>query len=436
MRIVFVLHQFFPRHHTGTEQYARALAHEARRRGHEIVIFTYEPEFARTAAARIIADDEFEGISVRRVAMARVLDANPVLAEFDAPVVDVWFRQLLDEFRPDQIQIFHSLSVGEGALAESVARGIPTIAHATDFFTVCPIATLTLPDGTPCEGPPDGGFGCFGCIHTGVMQQINDERLSTELRALHRLTETLHSHRPLLGALALAHAGRAERLAAGLSRASAVAAPSRFLQNALASRGVAADKLSYVPYGLDLSRLANLKDKRSPPVVFGYFGTIAPHKGVLPLVKAFIKSRADARLVVRGRIGEFPQYGEEVLNLIKTDPRIEAQPPFPPDQLGAAFSAIEALIVPSIWHENTPFVALEALAAKRPVLASDRGGLAEIVGEGRGGALFPAGDVDAMSAAITRFSDPAAIRAASAGIQSPRGIAEAWNDLQRLAPCR
>jgi len=39
--------------------------------------------------------------------------------------------------------------------------------------------------------------------------------------------------------------------------------------------------------------------------------------------------------------------------------------------------------VPSVWYENTPFVVLEAFCAGRPVIASDLGGLSEIVHDGR-----------------------------------------------------
>jgi glycosyltransferase involved in cell wall biosynthesis len=432
LRLGFVLHQFFPRHHTGTEQYARALAHEARRRGHDVRVFTYEPALARGAAPHGRADDEFEGIAVRRVALGGGVESNPVLAEWSSPLLAQEFRRWIEEVEPQRLDFFHLLGVGVDALAEALARAIPTIAHATDFFAACPIATLTLPDGTPCEGPPDGGFGCFGCLHGGVRATLEREGLVGEARALSQRSGGLHAHRPLLGALALGLTGRREAIVSQLSKAAAVAAPSKFLLESLARHGVERGRLRLVPYGLDLGRLAGLRDRGAGPVAFGYVGTIAPHKGVLPLVRALRSTALDARLLVFGKLGEFPDYGAAVEAEAKGDPRIELRGPFAPGDLGAALSEIDVLAVPSLWHENTPFVALEALAARRPVIASDRGGLAEIVGPGRGGALVPPGDVASLARALEAFSRRDAVERARSEIGPPRTIADAFQDLWRL----
>jgi glycosyltransferase involved in cell wall biosynthesis len=433
LRLGFVLHQFFPRHHTGTEQYARALAHEARRLGHDARVFTYEPALARSEAPRSVVDDDFEGIPVRRAALGRGVEANPVLAEWSSPLLGAEFRRWLADFAPQRVDFFHLLGVGLGAFAEACAAGIPTIAHATDFFAACPIATLTLPDGTPCDGPPDGGLGCFGCIHGGVRAALESEELLAPARAISQLSGGLHAHRPLIGALALGLAGRREAIVSQLSNALAVAAPSRFLLESLARHGVAIERLRLVPYGLDLTRLAGLREASGGVVTFGYVGTIAPHKGVLPLARAFRASGADARLLVLGKPREFPDYGAEVEAEARRDPRIELRGPFAPAELGAVLSEIDVLVVPSLWHENTPFVALEALAARRPVIASDRGGLAEIVGPGRGGALVAPGDEGALARAIEEFSRRETVERARAEIAPPRTIAEAFSDLWRLS---
>jgi glycosyltransferase involved in cell wall biosynthesis len=58
--------------------------------------------------------------------------------------------------------------------------------------------------------------------------------------------------------------------------------------------------------------------------------------------------------------------------------------------------ASDAVAVPSVAAESYPTIALEALAAGRPVLASDIGGLPEIVTPGRGW-LLPPGDITAWS---------------------------------------
>lgn len=59
--------------------------------------------------------------------------------------------------------------------------------------------------------------------------------------------------------------------------------------------------------------------------------------------------------------------------------------------------ATDAVVVPSTHPESYPTIALEAIAAGRPVLASDIGGLPEIVTDERGWLIAP-GDTDAWAA--------------------------------------
>ncbi|HKE00343.1 MAG TPA: glycosyltransferase, partial [Planctomycetota bacterium] len=365
MRIGFVVHQFFPRHHTGTEQYVRALAREAIRRGDDARVLTHEPHLAATTPGRAVVDDDVEGIPVRRVAVARGVVANPVLADHVHPLHALLARRWLEEWRPQALHVFHLLGLGSSVLLEAADLGIPVVFHATDFWTVCPIATLTLPHGEACEGPPDGGLGCFGCLHRPVGERLDREQLVGEVQAIRDAAGALRLHRPLLGALAFGLVGRREELVARVSGARAVVAPSRFLLETLARHGFERDRLSLIPYGLDLARLEGLRERSAGPIAFGYFGTLAPHKGVHVLLEAFRAVPGDARLVVRGNPDDFPDYSARLRRLAEGDDRIALAPPFPPSGLGAALSEIDALVVPSLWHENTPFVALEALAARR-----------------------------------------------------------------------
>jgi glycosyltransferase involved in cell wall biosynthesis len=77
------------------------------------------------------------------------------------------------------------------------------------------------------------------------------------------------------------------------------------------------------------------------------------------------------------------------------------------------FERAEVVVVPS-FGEGFGMVALEAMERGRPVVASDVGGLREIVEDGRTGLLVPSGDAKALAAAIAELArDPA--RAADMG---------------------
>ncbi len=79
--------------------------------------------------------------------------------------------------------------------------------------------------------------------------------------------------------------------------------------------------------------------------------------------------------------------------------------------------AIEALrrslfaVAPSLLPESFGIVALEAAAAGKPAIASDIGGLSDIVADGETGLLVPAGDGGALRAALQRLCDDDGLRA-------------------------
>ena len=66
--------------------------------------------------------------------------------------------------------------------------------------------------------------------------------------------------------------------------------------------------------------------------------------------------------------------------------------------------AARGLILPS-FSEGLPVVIMEAMALRRPVLATAVGGIPELVQPGQNGWLFPAGSVDALVTAIEEFAD-------------------------------
>jgi glycosyltransferase involved in cell wall biosynthesis len=80
----------------------------------------------------------------------------------------------------------------------------------------------------------------------------------------------------------------------------------------------------------------------------------------------------------------------------------------PPEQMGVVRSQAAFLLAPSRWDEPCPYTVIEAMAAGLPVLASERGGLPEMVGEDR---ALPDRDVDRWASAMRALWDDDAERA-------------------------
>ena len=79
-----------------------------------------------------------------------------------------------------------------------------------------------------------------------------------------------------------------------------------------------------------------------------------------------------------------------------------------PGDLAALRRRAAVVLAPSRWEEPCPYSVLEALAAGVPVLASDRGGLPEMVGEA---GTVPATDPSAWTAALSELWQNPALRA-------------------------
>jgi glycosyltransferase involved in cell wall biosynthesis len=132
--------------------------------------------------------------------------------------------------------------------------------------------------------------------------------------------------------------------------------------------------------------------------VIGFVGRIEPRKGPLDLVRAAPAIRRHlpgARVIVIGDdpYGTDPAYTRAVIS----SPEIEHHPWVA--NAPGVMRHLDVLVLPS--HQE-PFgtVLAEAMAVGTPVVATRVGGLAEVVDDGVTGRLVPAGDTDALAAAV------------------------------------
>ena len=91
--------------------------------------------------------------------------------------------------------------------------------------------------------------------------------------------------------------------------------------------------------------------------------------------------------------------------------------------LAGLFSGAVAGIMPSLLTENCPNVVLESAAVSCPVIASDVGGVGELVQDGITGWLVSAGKAEELSRAMSQaFANPQ--RSASLGVAARQRVME------------
>ena len=74
------------------------------------------------------------------------------------------------------------------------------------------------------------------------------------------------------------------------------------------------------------------------------------------------------------------------------------------------YALFDALVLPS-GNEGTPVVAIESLAARRPVVATRVGGVPDVVDDGEDGILTEVGDIDGLASALERLARDPELRA-------------------------
>jgi glycosyltransferase involved in cell wall biosynthesis len=183
--------------------------------------------------------------------------------------------------------------------------------------------------------------------------------------------------------------------------------------------GFAAERLRHVPNFVPPAAPAAAATADPEQVVFT--GRLAPEKGIVTLVHAMSRLRR-GRLVICGDGPLRPQL--EALARAAAPGRIVLRGHLDAASLAEERAAAAFTAVPSEWFENAPFAVLESLAAGRAALASNLGGLPELVDDGETGRLLPPGDPDAWEAALERaFAAAAEVRRwgdAAAGVAASR----------------
>ncbi|ADB74896.1 glycosyltransferase [Geodermatophilus obscurus] len=216
--------------------------------------------------------------------------------------------------------------------------------------------------------------------------------------------------------------GAVERSA--LRRADAVVVLTDRTAAALAADGVPAERVSTIPSGFDPRLFAGSSPDAFPSARrprIGYVGRLAPQKRADRLVEAFGRMREPASLVV---VGDGPDR-ERVHALAAGHPRVHLSGFVEHTAVPAVLASLDVLVLPSAYEEMGS-VLTEALASGLPVVASDVGGIPEVVHHGVTGLLVPPGDVDALAAALDRLAADAGLRARLAAGARARAAEYAW----------
>jgi glycosyltransferase involved in cell wall biosynthesis len=194
-------------------------------------------------------------------------------------------------------------------------------------------------------------------------------------------------------------------LAAGHARrAHAIVTPSQYTKDLVVTRlGVAAERIVVCPFGAPSWRELGRAPNTPRDGYFLFVGTLLARKNVGALLDAYgvLRSRLPSapRLVLAG--AATPD-ARPWLSRLASEPlrgHVEHLGYVAGGERERLYAGARALLMPSL-DEGFGVPALEAMSAGVPVIASNRGSLPEVVGDG--GTLLDPADVDGFAAAMER----------------------------------
>ncbi|MCC9308198.1 glycosyltransferase family 4 protein [Kitasatospora sp. RB6PN24] len=357
----------------GLERHVESLSTEFVRHGHEVTVLTLR-----------IGDrpvhEVIDGVRVERVPSwsgrlsSLYADASrPFHPTVPDPGALAALRAAVSRLKPDIVHSHSWLQYSYFPLHRRAAGAPGHVVTLHDYGLSCAKKTNQQDTG-PCSGPAP--VKCVRCARAGY-GAVKGTALAVGLRA----SRALH--------------GRAD---AYIAISTAVAAAS---QAALLPETDLRIIPSMVPRGIaELARTTPRPDFL--PAGDGYLlfvGALGPHKGVNVLLDAYRMLRHKVPLVLIGT----PRADTPVID----DPAVTVVRDVPSAQVMAAWRGASVAVVPSVWEEPLGQVAVEAMLAGRPVVASDVGGLRDVVEDGVTGLRVPPADPRALAAAIDRLlGDP------------------------------
>jgi glycosyltransferase involved in cell wall biosynthesis len=169
-------------------------------------------------------------------------------------------------------------------------------------------------------------------------------------------------------------------------------------------------------------------------LLVGMVGNLAPSKGHLGFIEAaaLIKrqSARPVKFVIVGRDLELWRAYSDQLRATVTTLGLEGDVRFEGYRADIAdvLSAFDVLVVPSHW-EPLGVIVMEGMAAGKPIVATDAGGIPEMVHDGVEALLFPPQDAQKLADAVLRLTTNAVL-AANLAANARRRVWDAFSPQQ------
>jgi len=438
VRILHATHDFLPRHKAGAEIYAYQLCKELSRT-HSVQVLCAEHDLSREHGS--VRSRTYDGLPVHELTNNWAFDT--FAGTYRSRRINGQLWRVLRRLDPDLLHVHNlaTLSLDLPLLAR--LRSIRCVATLHDYSLVCPaggqrVCTVGEQAHT-CETiEPQRCARCFAASPPGTLLALG--------RAVNRTGTTRQVSR-LAGLVRRNAPGAAGRLWGMLQRLPAPPVTGRQIQQRLEhlrhvveavdmfiapsaamaeffARYIPERKLKASDYGMRTLPPA----ERAPStgkLRLGFVGTLTWHKGAHLLLDAVSRlPREDVELSIFGDQNTSPRYSA-ALRRQAEGMLVRFMGPFDTESAAKVYAQLDALVVPSLWPENSPLVIHEAFMAGVPVVGAWAGGIPELVQHEQNGLLFEPGDAEDLERCLASLvRDGGRVRELARGIPVVKTVAE------------
>lgn len=359
MKILQVNKFYYPK--DGVSNYLLGLESKLKELGHEVRIF------AMDSPKNIDSPDKKYFVSYLSFDKKGLLNTWRSFARiFYSLEAKRKFSLLVEDYKPDIIHIhniYHQIS--PSILSVAKKKNIPVIMHLHDYKLICPNYKL-FTEGSICRRCQGGKY--YNCTSHKCLKNSYPKSIAATLEMYfhHDIWKIYESGIKLF------------------------IAPSRFMKKTCEEFGCLPEKIICLHNFFNDQNAKNTNPGQdiNHEYLF-YFGRLSEEKGVSVLLNALIETKHKLKIA-----GEGPEETElkSLSTRLGLDERIEFLGFKSGEELDNLISNAKAIIIPSIWYENMPLNMLEAMSREKVVIASNIGGMPEIISDGQNGLLFKAGD--------------------------------------------
>ena len=336
----------------GSERYYFTLAEAFKAKGHEVVFFAMKDE-----EKNIPCEQEKYFVSNASVKGGIKSKLNMVLHIAYSKEAYKNMKALLETEKPDLVilnLVHKQITCSIIDAIKEYNKDLPIFWTMHDLITVCPSYTMLDGNGNICEKCLHGDFS--NCRKNKC---IKGSRLMSILSA---------------------YEANQIKKKQWYNKVDLFICPSQFYADKLKEANFTKSPIICLRNPLPLGTVYERAEKEEEYVLF--FGRLSAEKGVKTLIDASVK--AGVKLVI---LGTGP-IEEELKEFAKDYKNVEFKGFQTGDALKNYVKNARCVVLPSEWYENGPYSAMEAMAMGKPLIVSNKGGLPELVENGKNGFVY------------------------------------------------